>query len=101
MFLVFSLILGLSVPPEGYQGTRLSWEENDGVVNTASMIAPTIGCDDTCVDFNEAPPKGTWNYMGKYYVDHTYILGESMILPYEINFLQDFYLNLAKLLDSL
>jgi len=100
-FLGFSLILGLSLPPDGYPETRLNLEENDGVVNTVSMIAPTIGCDDTYTDFFVVPQKGTWNYMGKYYVDHIYILDEGMILPHEINFMQDFYLNLAKLLDSL
>ncbi len=100
-FLAFSVILGLSIPPDGYSGTKLSWQENDGVINTASMIAPTIGCNDSYIPFNETPQKGTWNYMGKYYLDHTCILGDNMIFFYEINFLQNFYLNLAKLLNSL
>lgn len=100
-FLPFSLLMGFSSPPMGYYGTRLSWQENDGYVNTASMIAPTIGCQDTYLSFDGTPKKGVWNYMGKVILDHTRIVGENMTSPEDIRSLKSFYLNLAKLLDRL
>jgi len=100
-FLPFSILMGFSNPPMGYYGSRLSWQENDGYVNTASMIAPTIGCQDTYAVYDGHPRRGVWNYMGKIVLDHTRILGENMISPEDIHSLKLFYLNLAKLLDSL
>jgi len=56
-------------------GIGIRWRENDGIVNTASMIAPLAGCDDGYVLYDGTARRGVWNYMGKLWWDHGDILG--------------------------
>lgn len=55
-----------------------SWFQNDGVVNTISTRAPTTGTTaQPSVNFNwnGAPVKGTWQYMGTWDWDHMDMVG--------------------------
>ncbi|GAC1370292.1 MAG: lipase [Aquirhabdus sp.] len=53
-----------------------SWWQNDGVVNTNSMIAPTIGsAPQAWMNYNGTPRKAIWQYKGVQSWDHMDIVG--------------------------
>lgn len=53
-----------------------SWFQNDGVVNTNSMMAPTTGTTpQSVINYNGTPQKGIWQYMGLLDWDHMDIVG--------------------------
>jgi len=100
-FLTDALIIGSSPLFTDPLHSGISWRENDGLVNTASMKAPRAGCSDTCSPFSGIPEKGLWNFMGTLNADHLDIVGHDQLTPYQIERLKAFYLGLAGLLWSL
>ena len=55
------------------------WRENDGGVNTISMIAPQLGCRDGVRRYKGRPQKGVWNLLGKLKWDHGEITGKAVV----------------------
>lgn len=59
--------------------TDSTWFENDGTVNTISMIRPFTGKNgpEPMVNLKkgEIPEPGVWNFMGKYNLDHKNFIG--------------------------
>ena len=59
--------------------TDSTWFENDGTVNTISMIRPFTGKNgpEPMINFKygETPQSGIWNFMGKYNLDHKNFIG--------------------------
>ena len=51
------------------------WKENDGLVNTISMIGPENAKNK---NFNGEPEKGIWQFIGKVYLDHNEITGHNI-----------------------
>ncbi len=64
------------------QSTNSTWYENDGLVNTISMIAPGSGLNgpDPVAEYheNELLLPGQWYFMGKYNFDHKQGVGHSL-----------------------
>jgi len=60
-----------------------TWFENDGIVNTISMIGPTTGLNgsDQIIEYqvNEVFAPGSWYYMGKLTMDHRTLMGHGQI----------------------
>jgi len=60
-----------------------TWFENDGIVNTISMIGPTTGLNgsDQIIEYqvNEVLVQGSWYYMGKLTMDHRTLMGHGEI----------------------
>ena len=60
-----------------------TWFENDGIVNTISMIGPTTGLNgsDQIIEYqvNEVLVPGSWYYMGKLTMDHRTLMGHGEI----------------------
>jgi len=60
-----------------------TWFENDGIVNTISMIGPTTGLNgsDQIIEYqvNEVLVPGSWYYMGKLTMDHRTLMGHGKI----------------------
>ena len=60
-----------------------TWFENDGIVNTISMIGPTTGLNgsDQIIEYqvNEVFVSGSWYYMGKLTMDHRTLMGHGKI----------------------
>ena len=78
------------------------WRENDGEVNTISMIAPQLGCSDEVRIYKGLPQKKVWNYLGKLKWDHGDITGQAVItFPWQVKKLKKFYLDLASMLRNL
>ncbi len=67
----FAYLIGFTPLDMDPFGIGPQWRENDGVVNTFSMTAPLLGCNDTYAFYNGQVRKGIWNYMGKIDMDHT------------------------------
>ena len=63
--------------------TDSTWFENDGIVNTISMIGPTTGLNgsDQIIEYqvNEVFVPGSWYYMGKLTLDHRTLMGHGDI----------------------
>ena len=63
--------------------TDSTWFENDGIVNTISMIGPTTGLNgsDQIIEYqvNEVFVPGSWYYMGKLTMDHRTLMGHGEI----------------------
>ena len=63
--------------------TDSTWFENDGIVNTISMIAPTTGLNgsDPIIEYkvNKVFVPGAWYYMGKLTMDHRTLMGHGKI----------------------
>ena len=63
--------------------TDSTWFENDGIVNTISMIGPTTGLNgsDQIKEYqvNEVLVPGSWYYMGKLTMDHRTLMGHGEI----------------------
>ena len=61
------------------KSTDSTWFENDGIVNTISMIGPTTGLNGpdpiTVYQENIIFVPGTWYYMGKLNMDHRTLMG--------------------------
>ena len=59
--------------------TDSTWFENDGTVNTISMVRPFTGRNgpEPMVDYKKGIKlrPGIWNYMGKYNLDHKNFIG--------------------------
>jgi len=60
-----------------------TWFENDGIVNTISMIGPTTGLNgsDPIIEYqvNKVFVPGSWYYMGKLTMDHRTLMGHGKI----------------------
>jgi hypothetical protein len=72
-----------------------SWQENDGLVNTVSAMAP-IGAPSTAFDPGTVAP-GIWQIMPTYSGDHMSLQGGMM----KRNNIRPFYLELLELIDTL
>lgn len=72
-----------------------SWQENDGLVNTVSAMAP-IGAPSTVFDQNAIEP-GIWQIMPTCHGDHMSLQGGIM----KRNNIRPFYLELLELIDTL
>jgi len=63
--------------------TDSTWFENDGIVNTISMIGPTTGLNgsDPIIEYqvNKVFVPGSWYYMGKLTMDHRTLMGHGKI----------------------
>jgi len=63
--------------------TDSTWFENDGIVNTISMIGPTTGLNgsDSIIEYkvNKVFVPGSWYYMGKLTMDHRTLMGHGKI----------------------
>jgi len=63
--------------------TDSTWFENDGIVNTISMISPTTGLkgSDPIIVYqdNKVFVPGSWYYMGKLTMDHRALMGHGKI----------------------
>ena len=78
------------------------WRENDGEVNSISMIAPQVGCTDGVRIYKGLPQKGVWNYLGKLKWDHGDVTGNAVItFPWQVKKFEKFYLDLAAMLRNL
>ena len=59
--------------------TDSTWFENDGTVNTVSMVRPFTGDNGPEpmkeIKKGEKPEPGIWNFMGKYNLDHKNFIG--------------------------
>ncbi|MEW6735859.1 MAG: lipase [Acidobacteriota bacterium] len=74
-----------------------SWWKNDGVVNTISMVGPTVGSTDRIISYNGVPQLGKWNYLGLVdSYDHIDIVGINTLRN-----IKDIYRNLAVFLGQL
>ena len=69
--------------------TDSTWFENDGIVNTISMIGPTTGLNgsDPIIVYNgnEVFAPGSWYYMGKLTMDHRTLMGHGEISNETLN----------------
>ena len=69
--------------------TDSTWFENDGIVNTISMIGPTTGLNgsDPIIVYNgnEVFVPGSWYYMGKLTMDHRALMGHGDISDMVLN----------------
>ena len=69
--------------------TDSTWFENDGIVNTISMICPTSGLNgpDLMKEYheNEVLVSGVWYYMGKLTMDHRTLMGHGKISNETLN----------------
>ena len=86
-----SLILRLNARAMGKQidywadstSTGSTWFENDGIVNTISMMGPTTGLNgpDPIILYQENKEfiPGKWYYMGKLIMDHRTLMGHGKI----------------------
>jgi triacylglycerol lipase len=99
-------MLSIFVPGGLYMGSLAAvaelvdepaWLENDGVVNTISMIGPFIGSGDTIVDYDGNPAPGVWNFMGVLEsMDHADMLGiPTGKTPETFSGIEGFYLQLC------
>ena len=73
-----------------------SWQENDGLVNTVSAMAP-LGAPSTVYDPAETVTPGIWNVMPTYAGDHMSLQGGMM----KRNNIWPFYLDLLEMIDDL
>ena len=71
------------------------WQENDGLVNTVSAMAP-LGAPSKEIDPAQIEP-GVWQVMPTYYGDHMSLQGGIM----KRNDIRPFYLELLELIDTL
>ena len=59
--------------------TDSTWFENDGTVNTISMVRPFTGDNGPepmkKIEKGEKPEPGVWNFMGEYNLDHKNFIG--------------------------
>ena len=59
--------------------TDSTWFENDGTVNTISMVRPFTGDNGPepmkRIEKGEKPEQGVWNFMGEYNLDHKNFIG--------------------------
>ena len=96
-----AFFMGILSPGDPF-GLGDGWRENDGAVNTISMVAPQLGCSDGARMYNGQPEKGVWNYLGKLKQDHGGMNGQAAVtLPWEVTKLKKFYLDLAAFLSNL
>ena len=69
--------------------TDSTWFENDGIVNTISMIGPTTGLNgsDPIIEYqvNKVFVPGSWYYMGKLTMDHRTLMGHGKISNETLN----------------
>ena len=69
--------------------TDSTWFENDGIVNTISMISPTTGLNgsDPIIVYqgNKVFVPGSWYYMGKLTMDHRTLMGHGKISDEVLN----------------
>ena len=72
-----------------------SWQENDGLVNTVSAMAP-LGAPSVSFDPDAVAP-GIWQVMPTYHGDHMSLQGGIM----KRNDIRPFYLELLELIDTL
>ena len=72
-----------------------SWQENDGLVNTVSAMAP-LGAPYTDFDPKEVEA-GVWQIMPTYHGDHMSLQGGMM----KRNNIRPFYLELLETIDAL
>ena len=96
-----AFLMGILPAADPFGGAD-GWRDNDGGVNTISMIAPQLGCSDGVSIYQGLPQKGVWNCLGKLKWDHGEITGKEVItFPWKVKKLEEFYLNLASFLRSL
>ena len=74
-----------------------AWKENDGLVNTISMIGPENAKKK---DFNGEPEKGIWQFIGKVYLDHNEIIGHN-VNQAKLDVVKFLFMNHCKLLYTL
>ena len=72
-----------------------SWQENDGLVNTVSAMAP-FGAPSKTIDPAQIE-SGIWQVMSTYHGDHMSLQGGIM----KRNNIRPFYLELLELIDTL
>ena len=73
------------------------WKENDGLVNTISMIGPQNA---EIKDFDGEPEKGIWQFIGKVYLDHNEITGHN-VNQTKLDVVKFLFLNHCELLYTL
>ena len=82
------------VTPNGFVLDE-SWQQNDGLVNTISAVAP-YGAPKTDFDVgNDAPTPGVWNVMPVYDGDHMSLEGGLLVT----NNVRPFYVDMLSLLN--
>lgn len=82
------------VTPEGFVVDE-SWQENDGLVNTVSAIAP-IGAPRVDFDENNINP-GVYNVFETYYGDHMSLMGDLI----HTNNIRGYYAGLLDLINNI
>jgi len=80
-----------------FSNENAEWNENDGIVNTASMYAPLT---EPSTVFNGISQKGIWQTIEKVHLDHHQILGRSAS-DEQINLMLEKFTTHCKLLWSL
>lgn len=87
------------------QTTDESWFENDGTVNTISMLRPFTGANgpEPVKPFSnsESIQKGVWNFMGKYELDHKSFIGIFVKDKKKVDEMMNRFENHARILNSL
>ena len=87
------------------QSTDSTWFENDGTVNTVSMMRPFTGINGPepmkLFSSSEAIEPGVWNFMGKYQLDHKNFIGFFLDDETMVNAMMDRFENHARILYSL
>ncbi|RAP30486.1 Triacylglycerol lipase [Brevibacillus laterosporus] len=76
-----------------------SWWENDGVINTISMMGPST---DEIVSYNQIAQIGKWNYLGKKVDwDHLDLIGLSISDTFGFSDITAFYRGIAEMVTAL
>ena len=87
------------------QSTDSTWFENDGTVNTVSMVRPFTGNNgpEPIKIFSSSEPieAGVWHFMGKYQQDHKNFIGFFLDDKKMVNAMMDRFENHARILYSL
>ncbi|WP_020611129.1 esterase/lipase family protein [Sediminispirochaeta bajacaliforniensis] len=104
--------IGSCIPESGkdslWEGTDAAWRENDGLVNTISMDAPSLSsCDPIrrwSLDRMEVPDAGVWNFLGTLGLDHWQVhlqLPVGGACPEGYDSLLDYYIDICSFLRAL
>jgi triacylglycerol lipase len=85
--------------------TDKGWRENDGIVNSISMIGPLLGSRDRIIPWDlsrqDIPERGVWNYLGKVHLDHLQVTMKPLlfeITPDGYESLEQYYLDICSFL---
>ena len=92
--LIYKIQSNLIIKSNDYSN---EWRENDGIVNTISMLGPN---NSIIKDYNGIVSKGEWQHMGKINLDHNEIIGHHIKEKNEDK-LKELYLKHCQLIYSL